>query len=151
MTGSAHIVQINVSAGGVPKRAVPSAQVTALGLQGDAHRDREQHGEPDRALCLFSQERIRALQAGGHSIAAGSIGENLTIEGIDWGAVTPGSYLRLGAEVVAQVTRYMSPCANITGSLRDRDYSPVSQNRYPRDNRACARVLQGNPSRTGIP
>jgi kynurenine formamidase len=46
------IVQINVSPGGVPKRSVPRAHVTRSGLEGDAHRDTEHHGGPDRALVI---------------------------------------------------------------------------------------------------
>jgi kynurenine formamidase len=56
MTG--HIAQINLSPGGVPKRPVPTARVTRAGIEGDAHRHAEQHGGPDRALCLFSLEQI---------------------------------------------------------------------------------------------
>jgi MOSC domain-containing protein YiiM len=151
MRGSARIVQISVSPGGVPKHAVPSARVTTLGVQGDAQRDREHHGGPDRALCLFSGDRIRALQAEGHPIAPGSIGENLTIEWVDWNAVTPGSYLRLGQEVIAQVTRYTAPCVNITASFLDRDYSRVSQKRHPGDSRVYARVLREGSLTSGDP
>ena len=151
MTGSARIVQISLSAGGVPKRAVPSAWVTALGVRGDVQRDHEHHGGQDRALCLFSGERIRALQAEGHPIAPGSIGENLTIEGVDWNAVTPGSYLRLGEQVIAQVTRYTAPCANITAFFLDRDYSRVSQKRHPGDSRVYARVLREGSLTSGDP
>jgi MOSC domain-containing protein YiiM len=142
MSGRARIVQISVSSGGVPKRPVPSARVTPLGLEGDAQRDHEHHGGPERALCLYSHERILALQAEGHPIAPGSIGENLTIEGIDWIRVTPGSYLRLGTDVLVQVTRYTAPCLNITASFRDREYSRVSQKRHPGDSRVYARVLR---------
>ncbi|HSE06328.1 MAG TPA: hypothetical protein VLK35_19425 [Methylomirabilota bacterium] len=46
-------MQIGMSPGGVPKLPVSSARVTALGLEGDAQRDREHHGGPDRALCLL--------------------------------------------------------------------------------------------------
>ena len=151
MKDTARIVQINVSPGGVPKRSVPAARVTAQGLQGDAQRDREHHGGPDRALCLFSGERIRALQAEGHPITPGSIGENLTIEGIDWGAVKPGSYLRLGREVVAQITGYAPPCTNITASFLDRNYARVSQKRHPGDSRVYARVLQEGSLTSGDP
>jgi MOSC domain-containing protein YiiM len=151
MTTPARIVQISVSGGGVPKRPVPSARVTALGLEGDAQRDREHHGGPERALCLFSQERIRALQAEGHPITPGSIGENLTIEGIDWSTITPGVYLRLGENVLAQVTSYTAPCFNITASFRNRDYLRVSQKRHPGDSRVYCRVLREGPLRTGDP
>jgi MOSC domain-containing protein YiiM len=151
MSGNARIVQISVSPGGVPKLPVPSARVTTLGLQGDAQRDLEHHGGPDRALCLFSQERIHALQAEGHPITPGSIGENLTLEGLDWNAVTPGAYLRLGEDVVAQVTRYTAPCLNITASFRHRDYSRVSQKHHPGDSRVYARVLREGFLTSGDP
>src|SRR5690348_9081759 len=108
----ARVAQISVSAGGVPKHAVPAARVTAHGVEGDAQRNRRLHGGPDRAVCLFSLERIRALQAEGHPITPGSIGENVTLEGVDWGTVVPGVCLRLGAEVVIQITDYTAPCTN---------------------------------------
>ena len=151
MTPTARIVRISVSPGGVPKRPVPSARVTALGLEGDAQRDLEHHGGPERALCIFSQERIQALQAEGHPITPGSIGENLTIEGIDWNAVMPGTYLRLGEDVVVQVTRYTSPCLNITASFLHRDYSRVAQKRHPGDSRVYARVLREGSLTSGDP
>ncbi len=151
MTSAGRIVQINISAGGVPKRSVDAAQVTRLGVEGDAHRDMEHHGGPERALCLFALERIRALQAEGHSIAPGSIGENLTVEGLDWNAVTPGSRLLLGAAVLVEVTRYTSPCGNIVPFFKDGDYSRVSQKRHPGDSRVYARVLREGAIRAGDP
>jgi MOSC domain-containing protein YiiM len=151
VTGNARIAQISVSPGGVPKRPVPAARVTILGLEGDAQRDHQHHGGPDRALCLFAQERIHALQAEGHPIAPGGIGENLTIEGIDWSLVTPGVYLRLGETVVAQVTQYTAPCFNITASFHNREYSRVSQKRHPGDSRVYARVLREGRLATGDP
>lgn len=149
MSDRGRIVQISVSPGGVPKRPVASARVTTRGLEGDAQRNRELHGGPDRALCLFSQERIRALQAEGHPISPGSIGENLTVEGIDWDHAAPGSYLRLGASVVAQVTGYTAPCTNITASFRGHDFSRVSQKRHPGNSRVYARVLREGSLATG--
>jgi MOSC domain-containing protein YiiM len=151
VTGRARIVQISVSPGGVPKRAVRTARVTTSGLAGDAQRDLEHHGGPERALCLISSERIRVLQAEGHPIAPGSIGENLTIEGLAWDRVAPGTCLRLGAEVVAQVTRYTAPCSNISASFRDRDFSRVSQKRHPGDSRVYARVLREGSLTSGDP
>ncbi len=58
----AHIIQINLSAGGVPKRAALRAQVTPLGLDGDLQAHPKVHGGPERALCLYSLERILGLQ-----------------------------------------------------------------------------------------
>ena len=94
MTG--RIVQINVSPGGVPKRPVPRARVMRSGIEGDAHRDTERHGGPDRALCLFSLEQIETLQVEGHPVEPGVLGENLTIAGLDWPRVQPEDVFRLG-------------------------------------------------------
>src|SRR5438067_433229 len=49
----ATVVQVSISPGGVPKMAVPEAEVTPLGLEGDLHADVLNHGGPDRALCLY--------------------------------------------------------------------------------------------------
>ena len=111
------IVQINVSPGGVPKRSVPRARVTRPGIEGDAHRDAEHHGGSDRALCLFSLERIEGLRAEGHPVEPGALGENLTISGLDWPRVQPGDFLRLGDEVLVQVTRFTSPCLNVRAAF----------------------------------
>ena len=67
------VYQINISNGGVPKWPVPSAWVTYLGIEGDRHRS-PSHGGPERALCLFSLEVIRLLQAEGHPIEPGAVG-----------------------------------------------------------------------------
>ena len=63
----ARIFQLNCSPGGLPKLAVREAVVTQLGLIGDDHKFPEIHGGPERALCLFSLDRIIELQAEGHS------------------------------------------------------------------------------------
>src|SRR5262247_2782232 len=114
VSARASIAHINVSPeGGVPKRSVPSATVTELGLAGDTQRDRRYHGGPERAICLFALEQIQALQGEGHTITPGAIGENVTVVGLDWARIVPGSRLELGDQVVVEVTRYTSPCSNI--------------------------------------
>jgi MOSC domain-containing protein YiiM len=147
----ARIAQISVSAGGVPKRAVEAGTVTALGLDGDAHRDLEHHGGPERALCLFSLERIRALQAEGHSVVPGAMGENVTVEGLDWDRVEPGTRIALGDAVLIEVTRYTVPCFNIAPFFKGREFSRVSQKRHPGYSRVYARVLRTGAIRTGDP
>jgi MOSC domain-containing protein YiiM len=119
------IVQINVSPGGVPKRSVPRARVARSGIEGDAHRDTEDHGGSDRALCLFSLERIECLRAEGHPVEPGALGENLTISGLDWPRVQPGDFLRLGDEVLLQVTGFTSPCVNVQAAFLDGAYARV--------------------------
>jgi MOSC domain-containing protein YiiM len=143
------VVQINISPGGVPKLPVASARVTREGLTGDAHRDAEHHGGPERAVCLYAMEAIAALQSEGHPIVPGSIGENLTVQGLDWAAVAPGTILGVGEHVILQITRYTSPCGNIRPVFRDGDYGRVSQKRHPGWSRVYARVLGEGPLRPG--
>ena len=90
------IFQLNRSDGGVPKLAVREAFLTTEGLEGDRQRDLRYHGGPERALCLFALERIMELQAEGHPIFPGAVGENVTVVGLDWSQLKPGARLALG-------------------------------------------------------
>ena len=67
------LVSINISRGGVPKRRVNGAQVAQLGLQGDGQDDIKHHGGPERAVCVYSLERIHSLQSEGHPIDVGTV------------------------------------------------------------------------------
>ena len=145
------IFQINTSPGGVPKLPVRDAVVTELGLLHDSHNFSNIHGGPERALCLYSLERILELQAQGHPIYPGSTGENLTISGLDWGKVQPGNRLALGDEVQIEVTRYTTPCNSMEPSLLDRNYARLSHKANPGYSRIYARVLQTGKVSVGQP
>src|SRR5712691_13465276 len=102
------IFQLNTSAGGVPKLPVREALVTELGLVGDDHNFPDIHGGPERALCLYSLERILELQDEGHPIFPGAVGENVTIVGLDWARLEPGVRLALGDEALIEIASYTS-------------------------------------------
>ena len=145
------IVQISVSPRGVPKTAVPRARITSLGVEGDGHRPVPYHGGPERAVCLYALEAIRALQAEGHAIAPGTLGENVTVEGLPWSTVTPGRRLRLGDGVLLEVTSYTTPCRTIMRAFSDRAYGRVCQSHHPGWSRVYARVLTEGVVATGDP
>lgn len=151
MSAAGRIVQISVSAGGVPKRPIDIVHVSPDGLAGDAHRDREHHGGPERAVCVYSMEAIRALMAEGHAIGPGTLGENVTVEGLDWARVEPGARLALGDAVLLEVTRYTSPCFNIKAAFVGGEFARVSQKRHPGWSRVYTRVLREGTIRTGDP
>jgi len=150
-TPQPRIFQISLSKGGVPKLAVRKAQVTALGIEGDLHRDLKHHGGPERALCLYSLERIQALQAEGHPIFPGAAGENITVSGLDWSQVAPGSRLRLGDQVMVEVTDFTVPCANIRESFTDEQFIRIGQDQHPGWSRVYARILVEGSIVTGDP
>ena len=91
-----HITGLQRSAGGVPKLPVGHARVRTGGMDGDRQANRKYHGGPDRALCLYSQDRLDALSAEGHPVGRGALGENVTIAGLSWDLVQPGARLRIG-------------------------------------------------------
>jgi len=132
---------INVSDGGVPKQPRPWAHVRAEGVEGDRQEHRMFHGGPDRAVCLYSSELIEALQGEGHPIRPGTIGENLTLAGIDWTAMRPDARIEIG-DVLLEITKSTSPCKQIAGSFRDGDFGRVSQKIHPGWSRFYARVLR---------
>jgi MOSC domain-containing protein YiiM len=145
---TAWVFQINVSDGGLPKRPLPRAEVSAAGVSGDRQADLRYHGGPDRALVLFGLERILALQKEGHPIYPGSIGENITLAGLDWSGLQPGQRLRLGTLEI-ELTDYATPCSKIGGSFSKQRFDRVAQKRHPGWSRLCARVLVGGTVQPG--
>jgi MOSC domain-containing protein YiiM len=144
------VASINLSPGGVPKRRVTDAKVSRSGLEKDAHNDTN-HGGPERAICLYSLERIRSLQAEGHPIEPGTAGENVTVEGIDWDRVVPGVRLRLGDEVLLEIASFTNPCKTIKASFIDGEFIRIAQKLHPGWSRVYARVLSEGSIRSGDP
>jgi MOSC domain-containing protein YiiM len=144
-----HVHQINVSDGGVPKRPVLEATISKGGINGDRQRNLKVHGGPDRALCLFSVELIERMQDEGHSIDAGSSGENLTLAGLAWDALDPGTRLNIGPDVQLEVSSYCAPCELNARWFRDGDISRISQRINPGWSRLYARVLRTGVVRPG--
>lgn len=138
----AHIFSLNRSNGGVPKLPIHKVNVTVAGLDGDWQDDRKHHGGPTRALCLFSLEQILTLQAEGHPIFPGSTGENITISGLDWSRLQPGTQLRLGGSTEIEITSFASPCETIRDSFNDKRSVRMSEKVNPGWSRVYARVLQ---------
>ena len=125
------------------------AVVASEGIGGDQQNDKYYHGGPDRAVTIFSLDVIRALQAEGHHISAGSTGENLTVSGVPWAAVVPGVVLAIGDDVRLEITRYTSPCAKLSAQFKSGDFMRMSQKANPGWSRVCAKVLRGGIVRAG--
>lgn len=132
------VVRVSTSGGGVPKRAVAGARVTAAGLEGDAQADRRHHGRPWQAVCLWSLEVVEALAAEGHPVGPGDAGENLTLAGLDWPTVRPGVQLLAGTALL-EVTTYAVPCKKLAGLFSDGRFRRVAHEVGPA--RVYARVL----------
>lgn len=146
---SARVVQINLSNGGVPKTPVACARVTPDGLAGDHQADRKHHGGPERAVSLFSIELIERLRAEGHPITPGTVGENLTVQGVDWATLSPGARLRFAGGVELEIVSYANPCSTIRESFKDLDSKRIKQDLHPGESRLYARVITPGEIETG--
>jgi MOSC domain-containing protein YiiM len=104
------IVQINVSRGGLPKRAIAAGIITPLGLEGDACAHPQIHGGPSQAVLLIAAETIDELKARGYPVYYGALGENLTTRGLERRQLRVGHQLRAGRAVL-EITKVRGPCA----------------------------------------
>ena len=126
--------------GGVPKPLVQSLQVTVDGCVGDFQRDKRYHGGPQRAVCLFSEEVISILQAEGHPVYPGSVGENILLREVDWELVAIGSKFHFD-ELVLEVTSDAPPCKTIGDSFTNSRFTKISAKVAPNLTRWYAKVL----------
>jgi MOSC domain-containing protein YiiM len=127
------IIQLNISPGGLPKRAVPGGLISGSGLEGDDHAHPTIHGGPDKAILLIAAEVIDELNARGYPVFYGALGENLTTRGIPIRDLRIGDRLRVG-EAVLEITQPRGPCSalHIYGEqIKDEIYDPRVKARDP--------------------
>jgi MOSC domain-containing protein YiiM len=118
------IVQVNISPGGLPKRAIGEGWITPLGIEGDLHAHPHVHGGPRKAILLIASEVVEALTARGYPLFPGAMGENLTMRGIDIRQIRVGDEFRAGGAVL-EITQPRGPCTALDvygSSLRQEIY-----------------------------
>jgi MOSC domain-containing protein YiiM len=76
-----------------------------VGLQEDAHA-----GSEIRQVSLLAAESIEKIRARGLNVQYGDFAENLTTEGIDLPALPIGTTLKIGADVLMEVTQIGKVC-----------------------------------------
>jgi MOSC domain-containing protein YiiM len=140
MTMTGRVTGLQRSRGGVPKLSVERVMVRVDGMEGDRQANRKYHGGPDRALCLYAQERLEALRREGHPLEPGTLGENVTIAGLRWEEVRPGVRLQIG-ETEVEVTGFAAPCRQIAAGFADGLFTRVGEKANPGWSRVYARVL----------
>lgn len=122
--GTGSVTGLHTSGGGVPKSAIDSAEVVRSGFVGDVQNNRIHHGRPLQALCVWSQDVIEALQGEGHPIVPGQAGENITVSGLDWETLRPGSRIRV-ADIPILLSSYAVPCSKVGPGFVDRNFRRI--------------------------
>jgi MOSC domain-containing protein YiiM len=105
------VVRVSVSQGGIPKRAIPRAEVTGAGIGGDAWRY-SFHGGRRKALLLITVEGIDELVSEGFALFPGALGENLTTRGLDRRELRLGQRFRVGKATI-ELTQIRLPCGTL--------------------------------------
>lgn len=108
---SGTVLQVNVSRGGIPKRAILFGELSAAGVTGDVWRY-PFHGGVRKAILLITVEGIDELCSLGFPLFAGALGENLTTRGLDRHALRLGQRLHVG-EAAIELTTIRTPCTTL--------------------------------------
>ena len=95
----------------MPKRAIPQAEVTPVGIVGDAWRY-PFHGGKRRAILLVTAEGIDDLIAQGFPLFHGAVGENITTRGLERRSLRIGQRFSVG-EVVIELSQIRTPCGTL--------------------------------------
>jgi MOSC domain-containing protein YiiM len=109
---------------GFSKQTVPVIRlVEGLGVEVDSHfaetvqhlsRVRRNPDEPNlRQVHLIHAELFEEMNAQGHRVLAGELGENVTTCGLDLLALPEGTVLLLGDTAEVRVTGLRNPCVQI--------------------------------------
>ena len=109
------------------------------GLTNDAHADSSTH----RQVSLMATESIKKMRDLGLDVGPGAFGENLTTEGIDLVSLPIGTEIRVGPEVVLEVTQIGKEC-----HTKCAIYYQVGTCIMPEEG-VFARVIHGGTVRTG--
>jgi MOSC domain-containing protein YiiM len=105
---SAKVVSVNISdKKGMRKRPVDEVVLKAeYGVIGDAHASSECH----RQVSLLALESIDKMRGMGLYVSPGDFAENITTEGIDLVSLPIGTKVRIGGEVVGEVSQIGKEC-----------------------------------------
>jgi molybdopterin adenylyltransferase len=93
---------------GTMKLPVDSAMLKAnFGMIGDAHAGPEDN---IREISLLAIESIQRLNSEGFSFKVGDFAENLTTSGLDLVSLPVGTKMKVGKDVILQVTQIGKKC-----------------------------------------
>ena len=93
---------------GTRKTPVDAAFVSKdHGLEGDAHA-----GKWHRQVSFLASESIEQARGQGLDVTFGDFAENIATTGIDWKTVPVGTHVRLGGNVLVEITQIGKECHN---------------------------------------
>ena len=135
-----------------------------LGVEGDTHagvtvqhrsRVARDPNQPNlRQVHLIHSELHRELLQAGFKVEAGTMGENITTQGIDLLGLPTGTRLQLGREAIIEITGLRNPCLQlngIQGGLMNAVLGRDEHGKLVRKAGIMAIVIKGGQIRPGDP
>lgn len=134
------IISINISTQkGQKKHQIDSAILKENhGITGDAHA-----GDWNRQVSLLAVESVDKMRGKGVELHPGDFAENLTIEGVDLKNLKIGQRLKIGTEVILEITQIGKECHSDCAIKQQ-----VGDCVMPREG-VFARVIKGGEIKTG--
>lgn len=97
------------------KMPVESAILHLTHFDGDGQADLENHGGPDKAVCVYSFDHYPYWEEWlGERLSPGAFSENLTIGGLSETDVCIGDVFRVG-DALVQLSQPRKPCSKLAG------------------------------------
>ena len=131
--------RVAVATGEITMRPETLALIQEGGIsKGDAHAD-----DWHRQVSLLALESIGKMRALGLNVGPGSFAENLTTQGLGFLSLPIGSQVRVGDEVILEITKHGKVCHD-----RCAIYHQVGDCVMPREG-IFARVIKGSQVKEG--
>lgn len=104
--GVIHAVCTSLQAGTRKKNVGEALFRENFGIEGDAHGCSATH----RQVSLLALESIRKMQQLGLEVGPGDFAENLTTEGIDLLSLPIGTRIKIGEDVILEISQHGKEC-----------------------------------------
>jgi MOSC domain-containing protein YiiM len=137
----AHVEAVCISEKkGIVKRERPSVNLkTQWGMEHDAHA-----GDWHRQVSLLAGESIDTVKKILPTLKNGAFAENIITRGLDLAALTIGTRLRIGQDVILEITQIGKECHNAGCAIKKATGDCI----MPREG-VFARVIQGGEAKAG--
>lgn len=97
------------------KAPIAQAMLRVNGLDGDGQADRQNHGGPDKAVCVYAYDHYPYWEELlGKKLEPGAFSENFTLNGIRETDICIGDIFKVG-EASVQVSQPRVPCDKLAG------------------------------------
>ena len=99
--GKIYSISISPERGQIKQEVAEARVITNYGIENDGHA-----GDWGRQItCLNWQSVLKANEQYGLNVGLGGFAENILIDGLDFSAINVGSKLKLGQEVIIEVSQ----------------------------------------------